>query len=223
MDVEMDDEKSSSSKLAEDSSLKDLLKLINEHKLLSLLVKTIVKDDENSFQETDRIEHVYNSVKLIRHEALKVYLELVETFHLTKSSSTSLDPSLVDHLVAFMNLIVSKSAQDLEMLFGDGNDAKKDECVLKLVELVYDLFVYFNDSAEFSFSLEQQTQMVDFIKQALLKYRLAIAELSFRLARILGLIAIRVRNTNLQLGAPLVKVSHLTKNISFELKNNLNK
>ena len=204
----MDDEKSSSSKLADDSSLKDLLKLINEHKLLSLLVKTIVKDDENSFQETDRIEHVYNSVKLIRHEALKVYLELVETFHLTKSSSTSLDPSLVDHLVAFMNLIVSKSAQDLEMLFG--NDEKKDECVLKLVELVYDLFVYFNDSSEFSFSLEQQTQMVDLIKQALLKYRLAIAELSFRLARILGLIAIRVRNTNLQLGAPLIKVFHVT-------------
>ena len=215
MDVEMDDEKSSSSKLADDSSLKDLLKLINEHKLLSLLVKTIVKDDENSFQETDRIEHVYNSVKLIRHEALKVYLELVETFHLTKSSSTSLDPSLVDHLVAFMNLIVSKSAQDLEMLFGDGNDAKKDECVLKLVELVYDLFVYFNDSAEFSFSLEQQTQMVDLIKQALLKYRLAIAELSFRLARILGLIAIRVRNTNLQLGAPLIKVYFMLLKISL--------
>lgn len=189
----------------------DLIASLNSFQILSLLVKTIHNDDENSYQEANRIEHVYNSIKLIRNESLRVYLQLVENFYV-KNTTTLVDNQLMDHLRVFMNLIAHKSVEDLE-LFEAANESGsggKNESVIKLAELVYDLYVYFDSSKSFSLSIDQASSLVSLIKTILFKFRISIVELCVRMARILGLVGIRLRNHNLdENGKPVIKVTFL--------------
>lgn len=204
------------------SEIADLVATLNHFHILSLLVKTIHNDDENSYQDADRIEHVYNSVKLIRNESLRAYLQLVENFYLSCDDDSvdkkavdnaQIDHQLMDHLLVFMNLIAHKSLEDLELLVPSADDAestsvdRKNESVLKLAELVFDLFSYFDSSKKFNLSVEQAATLVDLIKKILLKFAVSVLELCVRFSRILGLIAIRMRNTNLEAGKSVIKVS----------------
>lgn len=188
------------------SDMAEFITIINQHEILSLLVKTIHNDDENSYQDADRIEHVYNSVKLIRNESLRVYLQLVENFFLNQDATGLIDNQLMDHLNVFMNLIANKSVEDLELFETTMSSGDKNESVIKLAELVYDLYNYFDSSKTFSLSIEHATNLVGLIKNILLKFRISILELCVRFARILGLIAIRMRNTNLDAGKPVINV-----------------
>lgn len=211
MDVEMSEKGAAggenSCRNVDEAFTKELTTIIDQHKLLSLLVRTIQNDDENSYQDADRIEHVYNSVKLIRNESLRAYLQLVENFYLNREiTDTSICASahgLLEHMFVFMDLIARKSEQDLELSDTAGN---KNECVVKLVELVYDLFVYFDADKSFHLSIEQYTRIVELAKAILLKFKVSISELCVRLARIVGLVAIHLRNNNLDIGKPLIKV-----------------
>lgn len=193
----------------------DLVASLNNFQILSLLVKTIHNDDENSYQEANRIEHVYNSIKLIRNESLRVYLQLVENFYVknttTTTSDITVDNQLMDHLRVFMNLIAHKSVEDLELFEAaneSGGGGGKNETVIKLAELVYDLYVYFDSSKSFSLSIDQASSLVSLIKTILFKFRTSIAELCVRMARILGLVGIRLRNHNLdESGKIVIKVN----------------
>lgn len=188
------------SKVIDPVYVTELKQIVSDFNLMSLLVKTIGNDDENILQETDRIEHIYNSVKLIRNEALKTYLLIIENFYLNNSKdSNTID---VENLFNLLNLLAKKSAQDLEFLLGS---EKKNESILKFVEVIYDLFVYFNNNSVLTH--EHKLTIVNLVKDILLKFKTNVVDLCVRLARIIGLIAIKERDLNMKNGADLLQIS----------------
>ncbi|CAF0707124.1 unnamed protein product [Brachionus calyciflorus] len=203
MDVEID--KTNQNDQVETQHISELKEIVKSLRLMDLLVKTISKDNENILQENDRIEHIYNSVKLIRNEALKTYLLLIETFYLNKKLENLELHSDIDisSLFTLLELLGTKSVEDLEMILLPSSN-KKDESIVKFVEIIYDLFVYFNQSNVLTY--EHKVSIVNLIKDILLKFKFDIIELSVRLARILGLISIKERDSNLSAGKDLLQL-----------------
>lgn len=198
--------------------LNELKSIINQLKIMDLLIKTISKDDENILQDTDRIEHIYKSVKLIKYEALKTYLLLIDTLYLNKQSVTlNLDSSMdTENLFVLLELLAKKSVQDLESLFSNDLN-QKDEIIVKFIEVIYNLFVYFNESKKIVLSYEQKFKIASLIKEILLKFKVEVTELCVRLGKILTMIAIKERDTNLTNGNELIQVQndHVLKFIYF--------
>lgn len=213
MDVEMDKEKLAITNLQDSpKDLNDLKQITVDLNLMGLLVKTISQDDENIFQESDRIEHIYNSVKLIRNEALKTYLLIIESFYLNKSNSdlnANNNQIDIENLFVLLNLLIQKSPEDLEFLLASGSvETKRNESIIKFIEIIYDLFIYFNDSKRNLLSLEHKMVLLNLIKDILLKFKVEIVDLCVRLGKIVSLIAIKERDTNLIEGKEVVQVRY---------------
>lgn len=205
MEVETSGDKTAASTVDE-KHVTEFINIINHHRILSLLVKTITNDDENSYQETDRIEHVYKSVKMIRNESLSAYLQVVENFYLNKDSSGA-DQMLFEHFSELLSLLVKKPGQDLDF-FEQTEDSSKNESNFELLELIYDLFIYLNNSKNFSLSLENVKEILSLLKTILFKFKVSIVELCVRFSRIVGLIGIRLRGSNIEVARSIVKVTH---------------
>ncbi|RNA14633.1 hypothetical protein BpHYR1_029984 [Brachionus plicatilis] len=201
MDIEMDKNEST------DQNLNELRLIMTSLKIMNLLVKTISKDNENFLQETDRIEHIHKSVKLIRYEALKTYLLLIDTLYLSKESeSLNLDSSIdIENLFVLLELLAKKSIQELESLLSNDLN-QKDEITIKFIEVIYNLFVYFNESKQKVLEYEHKLSIANLVKEILIKFKVENSELCVRLAKILTMIAINERNTNLINGKELIQI-----------------
>ncbi len=234
-DIEMDSNNQltsqNSNKLIENSDISELKSLIQANKLMSLLIKTICKDDENSFQETERIAHICNSIKLIRTEAAKAYSLLVENFYLSGSQNSTIATETksdieLDHLLSLLNLLSTKPVESFTSVNEDesSNSNEETEALLaKLLDLIYDLFTYFNELSVFEFSLEQRMQVVELIKQILFKYKVDVPELCIQMARIVGLMAIKLRNNYMNEAKPIIAVNEVpyyTKYLFILIVNN---
>ena len=77
----------------------------------------------------------------------------------------------------------------------------------KLLDLIFDLFTFFNQSSnEQDFNLDCKMKVIELIKQILFKYKIDSIELCIKLGRIVGLIAIKLRNTNLNETKPIISM-----------------
>ncbi len=151
---------------------------------MQLLVKTIVVDDENIYQETDRIEHIFNSVNLLRLESLDVYLLLVD----------KTDDLNVNNLLDLLKFVVVKPKDNLS-----------HDLIEKLVNVVHEIYVYFNSKS--SIEKEFKLEVIELIKTILLKYQTENCELCVKLGRVLALMAIKERNENLVGGYTVIEAS----------------
>jgi hypothetical protein len=183
----------------DNSDITRVKSLIDQHNLLDLLLKAICKDDENSFQQSDKIAHIYDSIKLIRGEAAKTYTLIVETFYLNNQNQTG--TINLNHLFELLNLIATKSVED----FGNDNKNDAENLLHKLLDIVFALFTGFNND-QLTFNIENKMKLVDLVKHILFKYKFDLIELSIKLARILGLLAIKLRNTQLNEGKQVISV-----------------
>jgi hypothetical protein len=229
MDVEM--EKTTEKAKIDKKEIVDFKNTINYYKYLTLLVKSLTNDNENSYQANERIEHVYNSIKLIKNESLKAYLLLIENFYIDDLKNETPTGTLVppappatpeetgmnrsqqsdvdlQHLFMLFKLILDQSSS---LPHEQPAIAANSELTVKLAELVYDLFVYFNNSPVFTLSLEQNLALVNMIKDILLKYKISVVDLCIRLGRVLGLMAIKQRDANLDIGKEIISVNILER------------
>lgn len=207
MDIEMD------KNMPNKKHLNDLKTILTELKIMDLLVKTISNDNENIFQE---IDHIYKSVKLIRFESLKAYLLIIDILYLNiESDSLSLDSSIdIQNIFVLLELLAKKSLQDLDSLFSNDSN-QKHETIVKFIEVIYNLFVYFNESKQKILSYEHKVIIANLIKEILIKFKVEITELCVRLGKILTIIAINEKNSNLLNGKELIQVYHTDqKNIN---------
>ena len=199
------------SKSFDDSEVFQLKRLVEQHKLMSLLVKTICRDNENSFQETDKIAHICNSIRFIRTEAAKCYSLLIENFYLNcqlSGAEFQVSDIEVEHLFGLLNVYASKPIEDLtEEPSGEESEALLET---RLLDLIHDIFMFFNESQQFS--LENRNKTIELIKQILFKYKLDVIELCIRMARIIGLMAIKLRNSNVSEGKSTIAVKGLLLN-----------
>lgn len=163
--------------------------IINHYKLLDLLVKTLVNDNENCFQENDKIQHVHDGIEMVKSECLKAYTLLIENFYM--NTSTSGNDINLEHLSVLFTLVLNTPTES-------------NELIGKLSELAYDLFVYFNDLN--AFTLQHYSSMIESIKQILFKHRIGVIDLCVRMARILGLIGIKLRDSNVTDGKDILTV-----------------
>ncbi len=152
--------------------------------LMQLLVKTIVLDDENIYQDTDRIGHIFNSVNLLRLESLDVYLLLVHKTGDVKAQN----------LLELLKYIALKPKENL------GHDL-----IDRLVNSIHEIYVYLNTKS--SIELEAKLEVIELIKSILLKFQTEDCELCVKLGRVLALMAIRERNENLIGGYPIIEAS----------------
>ena len=109
---DMDTDMLSSSEI---SDINNLLGLMRDLGLMQLLVKTVVVDDENIYQDTDRIGHIFNSINLLRLESLDVYLLLVD----------KTDDVKTHNLLDLLKFMVLKPKENL------GNDYRERRWELK--------------------------------------------------------------------------------------------
>jgi hypothetical protein len=98
-------------------------------------------------------------------------------------------------------LIATKSVED----FGNDNKNDAENLLHKLLDIVFALFTGFNND-QLTFNIENKMKLVDLVKHILFKYKFDLIELSIKLARILGLLAIKLRNTQLNEGKQVISV-----------------
>jgi hypothetical protein len=177
------------------TQLKTLIKKFN---FFHLFITTIKCDNENVYQEStssaaNRIEHLYKSIKFIKMEAVEVFALL---FKLTAQEVESV--VIVDLLDCLSN---SFSQEDSK------GDAKFS---LNLVELVYDLFQILQQqqhvTPEGSLSLDRKNRILTLCKDVIYKYKGFNIDVTARLVKIMGLIAIRERDLNLNEGSQIIQV-----------------
>lgn len=185
--------------------LNELKAILTEFKIVDLLVKTISNDSEKIFQEVD---HIDKSFRLIRFESLKVYLLMIDILYLNiESNSLTLDSSIdVQNIFVLLEILAKKSPQELESLFVNDSN-QKHESIIKFVEVIYNLFVYFDESKQKVLFYEHKVNIANIIKAILINFKVEIAELCIRFGKILTMIAINERNTNLANGKELIQVN----------------
>lgn len=201
MDIEMG-QQSNPTHHADSQHIQELTSLLHQSGALNSLLRTICKDNEQSFQETEKIAHICNSIKLIRAEAVKTYLLIVDSFYSNRPTTTvKLD---LEHLFSLINFLIAKPIEE----FINDEESEREHMLVKLVDLIHSLFLYFNEtSALAEFDLTKQASLVDLVKQVLFKFKTDSIELCIKFARMIGLVAIKLRNENLTLGMPLITVS----------------
>lgn len=164
----------------------------SELKRLTLaLLKTISEDDHFSFSQ---VEHVYKSVRLVRNEAIDVYTQIMQ--HVSKTDNQTQNLSVEEdiyfkHLCVIFDSIANFQTQTrLNEAENTENDLEEQVFAVKLSQLAHDLFMNFKERL----NQDQILFIIDKIKQILFKYKLNYVDLSILLAKVLSLIAIKLRN-----------------------------
>ena len=80
----------------------ELKKLLNDTKLIDVLLVTITKDNENLFLDTDQVDFISNSIRLTKFEACSAYLLLNQ--HLKDKSQTYIEQKEL-HLVKILHYL----------------------------------------------------------------------------------------------------------------------
>ena len=166
--------------------------------LLKLLIKTVTKDNENIFQDIEKIDHISNSINLIRLESLNLYLIIAQNFYANTEIAEVIE---ISHMLDIMQLVLGKPVEDL--VLRSTNEINKYDLIDKLACAAHEIYSHFNVN---HLNLETKCKIVDLIKQVLLKFKLDHAGLCIKLVRVLTLMAIKERNTNLADGYSIVEV-----------------
>lgn len=167
----------------------------NELKRLTLpLLKTISEDDHFSFSQVD---HVYKGVRLVRNEAIDVYTQIMQNVSRKHAQTQKTNAELEEENICFKHLsVILDSIANFQTQTGlneaenSENDLEEQAFAVKLSQLAHDLFTNFKEKL----SQEQLLSIIETIKQILFKYKLNYADLSILLAKVLSLIAIKLRN-----------------------------
>ena len=183
------------------SDIAQLKMFIQNLSLLKLLVKTVTKDNENIFQEIEKIDHISNSINLIRLESLNLYLIIAQNFY-ANPEPAGFEVIEVSHMLDIMQLVLDKPVEDL--VLKSTNEINKYDLIDKLACAAHEIYTYFNVR---DLNSEAKCKIVDLIKQVLLKFKLDHAGLCIKLARVLTLMAIKERNTNLADGHLIIEVN----------------
>lgn len=170
-------------------STNDTLQL-NPNHLLSPLIGAILNDDENFLQQTSKIEHIYNSIILIKCEASQACLLCIQHAQTNGSEQTI----AITYLVELLKYILNKPI-----------DETKNDLLGKLAELCFSLF--YNVNSKQLVEHETKFNIIELLKDIFFKYKTDECDLCIELSRILTMIAIRERNTNLLEGHLLIDVN----------------
>jgi hypothetical protein len=202
MDIEME-ETNINNDVESNSDIK-LMNIIKKQNLFELLIKTIKLDNENVYQDANRIEHIYESIKFIKMEACSAYSLLFKIFSSKKDhiEELNIEKSLVD-LLDYINKTFNEEDYTQE-------EARVDSKVtLKYVELIYDL--YMNLSSRNKLTMETKIKILALCKDIVYKYKGFNIDVTARLVKIFGSIAIKERDTNLNEGLPIIQVFFMSK------------
>jgi hypothetical protein len=205
MDIEM--EETNTNNDVESNSDKKLINIIKKQNLFELLIKTIKLDNENVYQDANRIEHIYESIKFIKMEACSAYSLLFKiSSKKDHIEELNIEKDLVD-LLDYINKTFNEEDYTQE-------EQKVDSKVtLKYVELIYDL--YMSLSSGNKLSMEAKIKILALCKDIVYKYKGFNIDVTARLVKIFGSIAIKERDTNLNEGLPIIQVFYMTKILSF--------
>lgn len=188
----------------------DQLKLLLKNfKIMDLIIKTVCNDNENMYQDADRIEHIYKSIRLIRTEAINYYLSLMKNLYAHKKNiGIESDTEIkIEHLNYALQYLANKPIDNFESDLNK-KSKRKNDLLFRLVELIYDLFSYLNSSSNPNkLSMEQKFEIINLIKAILFKFKSSHVDLTARLAKILCLMAIKERDKNLVEGQPILQVN----------------
>ncbi len=196
MEVETEETNTS---LEETSSEKKFKHLVKKQNLFELLVRAIKFDNENVYQDANKIEHIYESIKFIKTEACDAYSLIFKMFIARNESIEELnvEKDLVDLLV-FLNQNFNKDASSQE------EEKQNSKVALKFVELIYDLYTSLNNQNKLS--MESKPKIVILCQELINKYKELSVDLTARLVKILGMIAIKERDTNIKDGLNIIQV-----------------
>lgn len=161
----------------------------NPNSLLNAFISTILNDDENFLQQTNKIEHIYNSINLIKSEAAQACMLITQLIQNNNLGNTI---SML-HLIELLKYLLSKPIEDC-----------REELIEKLAELCFSLFLYLNNNQ--ALELNSKVELINLIKDVLFKFKIDQFELCIVLSKILTLIAIKERNTNLIDGQFIIDV-----------------
>ena len=186
-DIEMNQENDVRPIQKDPIQLHEFRQLIKQLKLSSLIINSFVKDDENIFQENERIEHLYNGIDLLRFESLQAYLMIIQSMD---KKETVVE---VVHLLALLRFCAQK-------------ENLKQNLLVKVSQVSHEIFaISFLNSVKVN--QEIKVTLINFIKDILLKYKTSVIELCARMGRILVLLAVKERNVNLNEGQLIIQVS----------------
>lgn len=197
----METEVLQNSELAETTDVSTLKQLLKNFNLMKLFIRSITDDNEDIFQEDDKISHIFDSINLIRLEALTVYSVFRQNLYLGND--------LNKQDMASDTLEILKFMKEKTLVIDTENS--KQNLLDKLVTIVHDMYADFGSSIS-----DEAIKMliVEYIKDIMLKYKTESAELCVKFARVLTLLAINERQTNIVQGYRLIELSG---NILLEL------
>lgn len=177
MDMEMSKE-TSKDELKEITLLKTAMKKFN---VTGLLVKSVVEESEAIFEDIEKVDHIVNSINLIRLEALNVYSAYVQNFYLEKQGSV-VDIEAV-HALELLRFIKDKPKEELML----SQDANQFDLLERLMNTAHDIYAYFSPK-----SLDQSIRLsiVELIKEILFKYKTENGDVCVKASRMLTLLAI---------------------------------
>jgi hypothetical protein len=163
-----------------DSIFKNESITININNLFASLLTTVLNDDENFMQNTNKIEHIFNSVNLIKLEASQTCLSLIQFIQTNNITNNNISIVYVFEILKWL----LKQSDD---------ESTNDLIVGKLAELCSNLFIYLNNTNH-NLEINTKLELISLIKDVLFKYKTDDYDLCIELSRILTLISIKERN-----------------------------
>ena len=209
MDVEMELPNSEQiNECIDPKDVNEFKNIIKKIKLMDLLVKTIINDNENLYQDANRIEHIYESISFIKMESINFYSLLLKNFYSKKPIEDNLsnEDINVEHMISLLEYVRINFKEEN---FTESVAKFTDKFSLSIVELAYDLYMIF--SADNKLNIEQKQKILTINKDIIYKYKGYNIDLTARLTKIICLIAIKERDTNLIQGKQVIQVKSTPK------------
>ena len=177
MDMEMAKE-SLKDELKEITLLKAAMKKFN---ITSLLTKSVAEDSEQIFEDIEKIDHISNSINLIRLEALNAYSTYIQSFYLEKQGPvTDID---VNHALELLQFMKDKPKEQLVL----SHDSNQYELLERLINTAHDIYAHFSSKV---IDHGIKLQLVELIKEVLLKFKTENSDICVKSSRVLTLMAI---------------------------------
>ena len=150
------------------------------------------------YQDADRIDHIYESITFIKIEAVDIYSMLLKSFY-QKVSIEEIDAE--KDLTDLMDYLNKSFDED------DYTEAEKKadtKNALRLVELIYDLFVGLTGVNKLT--MESKSIILNQCKETIKTFKAYNIDVTAVLVKILALIAIKERDCNVNEGMPIIQV-----------------
>jgi hypothetical protein len=174
------------------------------------LVESLLKMAEIGYEKIDHIDHIYNSLKLIQYEALDCYLYILHGVYLIDKPLNYDDCIKVEHMLKLLKYVALRPVEDFA---ADSNKQSSFEHLLKIVDLIHELFVYFNgcgvkaDAQQTNtISIAHKLEIVNIIREIFIKYKTTLADLCIKLSRVLALMSIKERDAGFNMQKEIIQV-----------------